>query len=556
MKIFTDFFTNSFKITPEKKKTLKNNVPLISGFFFLIAIFVPSMTMLQNTEDYSGSYINYFIPFFFSFSILALITIAIVLHLKKEIRSVIRIILLWLMLASYVQYMFLNIHLSIIVGKRFSYMEHPGWTFIDLLIWLIILAVIIVLYIKKKKIFAKIIFYAPIYLLLMWCFTLLFTLVTAPEKSREPQTCAFVSDDQFSVGTGDNIIVLIFDAIDNTFINELLENEPEQFEPFSDFTLYTNTCSVFDKTTRSMPQMFSGCDFYGEGTDYKAFYDRLHENDYTINFYNYHDAEDFVDVKPYVDNYVALKDAPKGSLSVDYSDILSKTSQMTAYFLLPDILKETIDVYKINFISIVKSNHSKNPHNVFWNKDFNNAVHLEINEDIKNSLIMQHTYGAHPPCDYLEETCVSLDSAKKYIEQLKELGVYENSTIIIVSDHGKHDYIDDNEDSPFAATPMFMIHSKGEKHDSLQLTNAPEYHRDLIATILVNAGLYNSETDKELFGSPIYDFSENETRERIWYDSPVNNYTNFSKYVYSGDMHTLEDKVKNGEPDEIIDIAE
>ena len=36
-----------------------------------------------------------------------------------------------------------------------------------------------------------------------------------------------------------------------------------------------------------------------------------------------------------------------------------------------------------------------------------------------------------------------------------------------------------------------------------------------MSTYLVNAGLYDESTDRELFGPSIYDFNENSVRERV-----------------------------------------
>ena len=151
---------------------------------------------------------------------------------------------------------------------------------------------------------------------------------------------------------------------------------------------------------------------------------------------------------------------------------------------------------------------------------------------------------------------------KEYIRQMQELGVYDDATIIVTADHGEHNAFDfPGNGTPMAqaATPIFMVKEKGAHREELGLNHAPIYHEDMQATLLDCAGLYDSESDLEMFGLSVFDIGEDALRERTWYDRQPNNHyppvprmeastimTNINTYygyTYVGDRETLDEMV-------------
>ena len=106
------------------------------------------------------------------------------------------------------------------------------------------------------------------------------------------------SDEMFTVSKHKNVIVLVYDAADNKYIDEIMAEHPEKMAGLEDFTVYTNTCSVYDFTTMSFAQMFGGVDFDASlsgkeffdkawhGPKAEAFYGGLHDMGYRVNAFN------------------------------------------------------------------------------------------------------------------------------------------------------------------------------------------------------------------------------------------------------------------------------
>ena len=283
-------------------------------------------------------------------------------------------------------------------------------------------------------------------------------------------------DEQFTVSKNKNIITVILDAADTEYVTKLFKQKPKAFKALKDFTLYTNTCGVFDSTFQSLTQIYSG---YTELPVYKIaqwnqdawesekaveFYRRFHKAGYKMNF--------FVDADWELRHQIGKAD----NLALSDEPVSGR------------------DFYHGNF-------------------GFDDMVrNVSAAEDDYNYFIVQHLWGAHKPIEkdtFAEQMEYLFDIVDNYLEKLKEFNVYDNSTIIIMGDHGSHDLYNYPD-----STPLFMIKEAGKHNDKIKFSSAPIYFADLMSTYLVNAGLYSKETDMELFGSSIYDFEEGEERER------------------------------------------
>jgi len=128
---------------------------------------------------------------------------------------------------------------------------------------------------------------------------------------------------------------------------------------------------------------------------------------------------------------------------------------------------------------------------------------------------------------------------EEYMNQLKELGVYDSSTIIVMADHG----------SKFNGQPIFFIKNKDERHEKMLETAAPIDYDAFVPTIVQVLG-----EDHSTYGKSIYDYYDGEWRERIFlerafdanypdvkrYDGMANAAENvWHQYKYTGDMWYL-----------------
>ena len=85
---------------------------------------------------------------------------------------------------------------------------------------------------------------------------------------------------------------------------------------------------------------------------------------------------------------------------------------------------------------------------------------------------------------------------------MKENGVYDNTEIILLADHGLK-----NHDS--GAYPLLMIKRAGDDFEGIQTSYAPISHLDVYPTLMKIAG---EDTGKET----VYDIDENADRKRFF----------------------------------------
>lgn len=515
----------------------------IFSFFFFLWIFIPSSVFFANKAEFAISYWNYIIPLYITLFISTAIIYTLVLPASKKDINNAGIFFSFILIGSYLQYLFFNGDIGELDGSKYYWNHNVIISFIDVFIWLIV-AVLFFSAIKKHKDIT--VYYVSYIILGIQLITIVIIIATAPADSFVTEVAIASGEKQYSLAKKQNTVVFVLDAVDNSFIKAIYEDSPESFDDLRDFTLYTDTCSVFDFTSLSMPQMFTGSTYNSCEVDYVEFYNRLHENDYKVLFFNYDEDNTVIyNIKPFLDNYYA-NESTQCNIYIDYSKIITSTFRYSLLNMCPNILKGYLKQETISFNQIALVSLGDEGSNMYYNNDdFYNHMVLSIDEDMTNAFIMQHINGAHLPCDdFIVETEYCLNIVSDYINQMKELGVYDESTIIITSDHGVHDR--GNVPYPTAATPIFLIKSPGVYKENIDFNDSPIYHTDFLATILINAGLYNDVFDYGKFGNSIYDF-EGKKRERTWYNRNFDTKSGLCAYTYIGDTNELVRKVENDE---------
>ena len=133
----------------------------------------------------------------------------------------------------------------------------------------------------------------------------------------------------------------------------------------------------------------------------------------------------------------------------------------------------------------------------------------------------------------------SLRIAQELIDQMKRIGVYDCSTVILMADHGTvHDGIPDD-----AFNPIFFVKRKGETGD-LKISDAPVWLMDLKATIL-NAAGYDAYRE---YGTSVFDLEENEERDRwFWCTHPSDeNGAGLTEFIVRGDANLYSNWERTG----------
>lgn len=498
----------------------------------MIFFLIPLNIMLGNLEEYSFSVFTMMRANIVEMITFSLLEIALFSKLGKRHVGFFCNALTGVILGMYVQYMFLNFAIGEIAGVSYDWRSHVGLTIVNSIVWivLLILPFVVEQCLHNVKITRV---YIPLFLFGIQFLGVCVGIIMAPKEAYHIKQYDFSGEEQFTVASKENVVLFILDAADNRFIKELLENGHYDFSAYQDFDLYTNTCSVFDATERSLPQMMTGSTFDEYPADYATAYRRMKDAGYRINWFGY-ESDEPQEMVSCVDNFKLL--STNAPVTIDYEGICRDSLQLTMYLVVPDLFKKRIATKNIDFYSKV---FAKDELRYFYdNQEFYEHLDLTVNEQEEKYFIMEHIYGLHEPNDGFETTMIfCLDIVKKYMDQLQELGLYDDATIIVTADHGIHDDMG-SFPYPTAATPVFLMKRAHQRQEQMRILETPIYHQDLLATLAYTMGVYEPD-GQTLFGKTIFDFKEDERRERIFYNRDVTLHY-YDRYTYTGNTTDLE----------------
>ncbi len=547
---------------------------------FMLFIFGPAEIFFANETEFEfvyGDFAGY----------LALLAVGgsallglVLMFLPEKIKRLVSGIIFGLSLAGYVQVMFLNKQLDLLGLNPEGYKVEITTQIMNAIIWLIILVAVVGIVLWKHKFWKQIVGYGSAFLIAIQLTALFSLVLTAGEGAYEyPKgTWHLSGEEQYTVSGKDNVIVIVLDYYSNLDHQQVDAKYPGFTEFMNDFTYYNNTDCNYYGTFPSIAHMLTGksvdptilvnewCRRSWTDETTKEFYDILKANDYKINVYTpdlhyllgTNSAELLKDTFSNVTNETQTVD-------VHYKLLWKTISKMAAYRMAPEALKTCFYTNGSEYTEIIKYVEDNIEHG---NYDFYGELLSQglVKDESSNYFTYIHLEGPH---NYLtgedghyklnatmEETikgCMVV--VEEYLEQLKELGVYDDATIIVTSDHG------DTEDSQV----IMYVKQPGEAHEKMQVTNAPISLAELRATIIDILG-----EDYSQFGPSFFDFSENEMRERtVWVRttdmdySIIDNYAEdrigyanvYYGYTYTGGLEELLEQVEEG-PTEIVPMED
>ncbi len=336
------------------------------------------------------------------------------------------------------------------------------------------------------------------------------------------------------VSSKKNIIYFVIDRFDMIYYEEHAKKEcPELFEELDGFVYFDDMVSLYPRTYPAIPYLLTGRehDFHDNRIDYlqdsyrdSEFLNTLKENNYNINiytdiYYGYHGI-------PEMQNYIC-NDSSADTFSIQNKGSLSlNMTQISLFRYLPHAAKELAgNVSTADFSKYFVYN-SEHPQ---YTSDMRDAYsylnkHPMTTFDNANNFTFIHLAGCHLPVPY-DESFEKADGEERndptnamkqsftiinlYLRQLKELGLYQDATIVITGDHGWHGGSD--SDLPIRrpqVTALFFKES-GSAGTPLVTNAAPVEQGDIIPTILQSESIDHAD-----FGKSLFEFTEGEDRVR------------------------------------------
>ena len=125
---------------------------------------------------------------------------------------------------------------------------------------------------------------------------------------------------------------------------------------------------------------------------------------------------------------------------------------------------------------------------------------LAVEEDVHGMMHIYHLYGAHSPYYLTEDAALDYNSnpiaqwkgclriVYDYLEELKDKGLYDSASVIIMADHGlnrsQREAMDErNIEVSADSNPIFFVKRAGESHDKLVIDDREISHDDFFEIV-------------------------------------------------------------------------
>lgn len=430
--------------------------------------------------------------------------------------------------------MFFNGQMKVLIGGTVSWNNKT--IILNFLAWVLIAVSIFLVKILAKKNWEKIFCFISCSLIIMQM-TALISLLLTTDVLKEEKNGYLSTDGMFELSSNNNVVVFILDYFDGRTMNTILEQNPNALSPLDGFTYFPNATSVHSRTYPSITYLLTGniCYFdlmpdkyVNSSFENSTFLPTLFDNEidtglYTFDYYIGNSA------KAKIRNFVPA------SLSLKFVPTIKYLAKMILYRDMPYLCKTrfayevtdinnnvTSDVRKNKGIEEALSKDSTIAYRNFDDEWFNDMIEQSSWKitDSKGAFRFYHLGSCHLDLNNQETKGMrSLEIVYNYIQHLKELGLYDSSTIIITADHGSSGGGLTLDFPQGTAVPLLIVKPAGSFGEVLKVSSAPVSHTEFMPTVL--DGFSFEYTN---YGNTVFDIKEDENRNRLYYYSAL--YTN------------------------------
>lgn len=435
-------------------------------------------------------------------------------------------------------------------GRQILWEQYKADLFLWILIALVFVVAFQILYSRNQESFWKYSNAICTIILLVQLVTICTLAIQNGGMSKKTEYVA-TTDNAYSFSENENIIVLVVDSFDSIKMDEVLEKDKSDKSIIpDDFTYYPNTVGKYSFTNLAIPYILSGIEYHNDKTygEYlrdvyikSDYLNLLQEKDYRIGIYSDMLFPDDADIL-YVDNIREIK-----RTVTSHRRLGNYLYKMILFRYIPQPFKQFFYYYPGDMESEIGSNVQGYTEYSTHNNNFMRwYVDSTVTTDDRVFELL-HIYGTHQPYqtrvyeEKAEKEITELDVCRDnllmingFLDKLKQLNVYDCSTIIICADHGS---------IGLRSNPLFMIKYPNEHHDFIvdDIPFSYSYIPELMVELINKNRLTVADIAKRHIG---------ETRFFVYYDSDrltLSSY-NGDMIQYSVDVHAhdMEKYVKTG----------
>lgn len=494
---------------------LKQCILPVFCFVFSLLVYGPTELYLSNqgSEEFWFSFSEVVVPYVVLFLVAFAVIMGILMILPAKCFRVIIGIITAIDVLLLLQGLFLPNSYGSLNGNQIEWNQYTLRSIYNTAIWIALIVVAAIYAFRKWDSFRKMSLFAVIVVLVIQAATLvtLGVSVKPDQKAVASSDVYLTTQKEFTVSSDQNTIVFILDAFDSQIMYDLLEEYPDElYSSFEDFTYYHNTNGGATRTKYAIPYILTGktndtggtySEYLSESFQESPLFQELRTGAYDTGFYTEYGYVDRTQTKA-IDNL-----SISGNLQATSQWGLSTTLlKLTAFKYMPHILKQYFWMYSFD---LAKWRGGDGEYGAYGMNDI--LFYQQLTEkglsstsDSKDAFRFIHLKGAHGPFT-MDENIQSVpqeqNSSKQqslgalrivsaYIQQLKKLGIYDNSTIFIMADHGDRLYGKPN----YEQNPLFMI-KEAKTRKAFSISDMRLSYRDVsnMMAMALRSQLYVSE---------------------------------------------------------------
>ena len=424
---------------------------------------------------------------------------------------------------AYVHGMFLAGNLPPLDGTAYSWGDYGKESLISLVICAVIfvLAVLLTRFLHMAKM-RKIISGVTAFFTAILLVTLVTVGVQYDGLQKKPQE-VITTNNELQMSEEQNMVIFLLDAVDSWTFSALMNDSDPQFaDVLEDFTYYPNTVGSYAFTQFSIPYILTGEKFLNQ-TDFWSYsheamkksplLNELKEKNYRVSMYE----PDLICDTDQMDDFDNVEKA--GLRFKSFSGIVKEEIKLVWFKYAPYPVKRFAKVDMSAFSGLVEPRSDSELYSYYNFDVYPDLTENEVTTISDKCFKFFHLEGAHVPFRYDENMNV-IDSAngsydqsveasvtilKTYLDKLKKAGVYDNTAIVVMADHGYGEHWTDGLKG--RSNPLLAVKGIGESHD-MQISQAPISYEDLQDAFHM---LLNGSNSTEVFTA-----QEGDTRVRTF----------------------------------------
>ena len=521
---------------------------IIAAFFFTFTLFVA--TPYELIGGASGSLLfglsETWAPIALAGLIIWIVLALLMSLLRGKAFNIAIVAFVGIGLLCYLQALFGNAKLPAANGAAVDWWNYTTVTLLNGFSWCVGIAAILVFFWKRPTLCRNTLCILAICVAIIEAVGVgsLFLDPVVMGKSSNDTTPYLTEEGLYDISDKSNVIVFVLDTYDVAQLDHLVSDYPNVLDEMTGFTYYNNVGGTFAPTRYALPWILTAQFIQHDETyshylstiyDRSSFLDDLKATGYSLGVY----TDTFgVSGEEYARGFEYTAERtinihPISSVDLNEISTILVMYKASMYRDMPWILKRFFWFYtdEINEKMAQSDNSESDPSKTVYVMNdaryYENLqqIRLSINDDETGSFRLIHLLGAHIPYTIDEngkqvsegqeitedQQCLGvMKMVSEYLSQLKTLGVYDNSTIIITADHGYWFWGDDPLQRPGSPIMLVKPAKDGEAQtEPIVFSDAPISQFDLHATIMKAI-----TGDGSKYGTAFEDVSEDAPRLR------------------------------------------